>query len=436
MRDVIVSKYGGSSITTEQDIEQIKRITEDDLRRRVIVVSAPGKRNEKDKKVTDLLIELAEKKDHNLISPIIERYTLLAPGREMHDLEEILLHRVDQCLPKEAYDDALKAFGEEACAKIVAEKIKATYLDPKELFLVTSHFGDAKILPKSVQMIGGTIWDGLYVVPGFYGYTKDGLIATFSRGGSDLTGAYLAASLDAVVYENFTDREGILAADPALVKNPRKINVLTYTEIRDLAYSGFTVFHQEAMQPVEEKRIPVHVRKTAQYPQEGTYIVYERESNLRQPLVGVAYQAGFCAFTIERFGLNEQQGVMRDLLDLFEKEKKPVEFIFNTIDDITIISRTSAFQSYLALTNVMKHIESVTGKKTAACEEHLGCLVVAGKGLKGRRGIAADIQQTLARAGVNIKFISQGSQERCIVYGIKSEDGKKAVNAVYKRYLA
>ena len=433
MREIIVTKYGGTSITSAQDIEQVKRITEDDPQRRVVVVSAPGKRHDNDVKVTDMLIHLAEVRNKNSIPTIIERYKLLAPERKMNDLKKDLEERYMLDAPKEAYLDALKAFGEEACAKIIAEKLKACYLDPKELFLVSNNFGNAKILPESEQLIKAAI-DGkkIVVVPGFYGYTKEGQKATFSRGGSDLTGAYLAAALDAIVYENFTDRVGILAADPTLVENPKKIDELTFKEIRDLAYSGFTIFHHEAMGPLEKKLIPIHVRKTESYPGVGTYVVHDRISDAQKPVVGVAYQNGFCSFNIDRFGLNEEEGIVQNLLAIFADEKVPLSFFSNAIDDITVIVREES---------VTKKVGRISTRLYAATEatikfqEHLGCLVVAGKGLKGRRGISAEIQNTLALAGVNITFISQGSQERCIVYGIDRRDGKKAVTAVYDKYI-
>lgn len=432
---VIVSKYGGSSITTADDIERIKKITADDGRRQVIVVSAPGKRHDADTKVTDMLIALAQSKDDSLIGKISERFQMLSPGRSCADLEQELSRRLSSTLSQPAYADSLKAFGEEACAKVVAEALHAQYIDPKLLFVVTPEFGNAKIITLSETMIRASIPEcTLCVVPGFYGYTPDGQIATLSRGGSDLTGAYLASSLDAIVYENFTDRSGILAAGPDLVDNPKKIREITYREIRDLAYLGFKVFHPEAMGPVERRLIPVHVRRTTGYPEEGTYIVHDRLSDPARPVVGVGYQNGYCSFSLERFGLNEERHILGQLLRVFQAEEIDVEFFNNAIDDITFIVRED--QCRAAVSRVAKKLYHVVGDDAmVSFQEQLGCLVVAGKGLRGRRGISADIQLTLAQAGVNIKFISQGSQERSIIYGIANDDGRKAVNAVYDTYI-
>jgi len=434
MSGIIVSKYGGSSITSKRDIERIGEITTDDPKRKIVVVSAPGKRCENDTKVTDLLIELAITKNQDIFNEILGRYRELNPGKEHKELSDILNQRISQQLPEDAYIDSIKAFGEEACAKLVAQALNAEYVDPREIILVSDDFGNAKILGKSEQKIKKLAEKrGILVIPGFYGLTRQRQVATFSRGGSDLTGAYIAASLNAETYENFTDRDGILAADPCMVKDPAKILEITYKEMRDLSYSGFKIFHSEAMEPVMVKKIPVHVRNTSKYPAEGTYIVHDRISNPEKPIIGVAYQDGFCSFDIERFGLNEEIGIARKVLHTFEKEGISIEFMPSAIDDISVILKQNQLKNP---GSIISRLYSLMGKgSTVTFQENLGCLVVAGKGLRGRRGVSADIQMTLAGAGVNIKFISQASQEQCIVYGISSSDGKKSVNVVYDRYL-
>jgi len=208
----------------------------------------------------------------------------------------------------EANVDLIKSFGEDASAMIVADKLRATYVSPEKLLVVSSDFGNARILPESEERIWALSLDDVIVVPGFFGYTRGGEVATFSRGGSDLTGAYIAAALGAEVYENYTD-SGIAAAFP-FVDNPRTIDELTFDEMRDLSYSGFRIFHPEAMGPVARRGIPVHVRGFRSYPEKGTYIVGERV-NGKNSLVGVAYQEGFSSINISRFGMNEEKGILR-----------------------------------------------------------------------------------------------------------------------------
>ncbi|HGJ65631.1 TPA: aspartate kinase [bacterium] len=437
MMDVIVSKYGGSSITCTNDFERIKKITSDDSKRKVIVVSAPGRRSKDDIKVTDMLIELAKTKDQSLVNKIIGRYKEIMPDKSLDDISKLLNERIERELDEDEYLASLKAFGEEACARLLAQYLDAEYIDPIELFLVSDEFDNAKIQPVSESMIATRMANISWtcVVPGFYGYTKDGLIATFGRNASDVTGAYIAASIDAAMYEVFTDTDGVLAASPAIVDNPHKVPELTFREMRDLAYSGFTIMHPEAMEPVARKGVSIHIRNTFSYPNDGTYILQDRISDTDKPIVGVAYQDGFCSFNIERFGLNEEVGIVRRILQVFEDDKISVEFIPSAIDDVSIVLKESQLKRD-SVGKIERKIRMITGyDANIEFQERLGSLVVAGKGLKGYRGISAEIQLTLANAGVNIKFITQGSQERCIVYGIDSSDGTKAVKAVYEKYL-
>jgi aspartate kinase len=434
---LIVSKYGGTSILYLEHVEQIRRITNDDPRRKVIILSAPGKLTPDDLKVTDMLIELVKSKDPALLNVILSRYHKIYPFR-LNQFRRRLTKRLNQHLEEKAYLDSIKAEGEEENARLLAKALGAEYVDPRELFVVTPDFGNARILPESDSKIRRRLGnlDHVVVIPGFYGYTKDKFIATFSRGGSDLTGSYIAKSLDAIVYENFTDRDGVFAADPKLVENPKKISELTFEEQRDLSYSGFDIFHAEAVEPVAEKGIPVHVRNAATYPAIGTYIVSDRLSDPKKPMVGVAYKNGFCSVDIAMYGLNEMLGIGWRVLKIFADEKVSIEYPISSIDDISIVFQQDQLKSQDSLGNIMRNLKDMLGTKARVeFKDNLGALVVAGKGLKGTVGVSADIQLTLAATGINLEFITQGSQQRCIVYGVKFSDGKKAVNAIYDKYL-
>ncbi len=441
MNKIIVCKYGGSSTTSPESLEIKRNITSDDPRRQIIVLSAHGELDG-EKKDTDLLTALARTKDMSIIERIMNKarkiYTEI-PVQRFRELEDDLVKRLRQELPEAALEDLVKAFGEHMCAKLSSETLGYEYVDPKDLFLVSGDFGRGKIVQKSQEMIRSRLLGrrGPFVVPGFYGFTENENVITLSRGGSDLTGAYLAAALDAGVYENFTDTEGILAASPRIVSNPKKIEEITFAEIRDLAYSGFSIFHEEAMKPLSAKGIPVHVRNTFTYPSQGTFIVSDRISSPEMPIVGVAYKDGFCSFDIDFFGLNDSVGVGRKILEIFERRNTPVEYLTTGIDDMSVIVNISYFSrnSYNA-SEVLSELRSILGEDAnISLQQDLGSLVVAGKGLRGRRGISGEIQSLLADTGVNIRFISQGPLERSIVYGIQSTDGKKAVNALYDRYL-
>ncbi|VVB78096.1 putative aspartokinase [uncultured archaeon] len=442
MEDLIVCKYGGSSITTNEDLKRIGNISRDDLRRRVIVVSAPGKRNKSDTKVTDMLIKLGQTKSDHYIDQIVTRYRELGYSEHLKGFRTELFSRVKESLEERAYMDNLKAFGEEGSAIMFEDSVGFEFVDPRELFLVTNDFGNAKILSESKEMIRENLGrkhesdkNKIFVVPGFYGFTADGKRATFSRGGSDLTGAYLAASLGASVYENFTDKEGVFSASPDLIENPHKIDELTFNEMRDLSYSGFGIFHQEAVEPVQIARIPVHIRGTFDYPKRGTYVAVDRICNPDKPIVGIAYRNNFCSFNVTRPGLDDRIGIVADVLGVFKQKKISIEHVTTGIDDISILMDQTQFKNGL-LSSVISGIYDLIGDNSEVrFSDNLGCLVIAGKGLRGKRGISANIQKELDDDGVNIRVISQGEQERCIVYGIASEDGERAVKGLYERYL-
>lgn len=449
---IVVCKFGGSSITTGADVDQIKRIVEDDPRRRVVVVSAPGRRDKRDAKVTDLLIKLAEAADESVIGRIVEKYRAIHPGQTIDEIEALLRRRLADGLQGEARLDALKAVGEEGCARLLARAAGFEYVDPRELLLVSPDYGDARILPQSEEMICRRLAgrDKVFVVPGFYGYSEAGRITTFSRGGSDLTGAYIAGALGAEVYENYTDTDGVYSASPAFVPEPKRIGTMTFDELRDLAYSGFNVFHDEAIRPVRRRQVTVHVRNTRAYPAQGTYIVHDRKSDPAKPIIGVAYRGGLCSFDISIDNFNSMVGVGDAILAVLAAEGLSVEFITTGIDDLAVIVREDQISDRPeAVDDIRKKLRLAilrAAERNAmhlqdydvsiVYQSHLGSLVVAGKDLKVHRGIAAKVQLVLAEAGIDVQFMSQGPGERCIIYGIDVSDGAKAVRGIYDKFIA
>lgn len=431
MSDIIM-KCGGSSITAESDIERIARITRDDARRRVVVVSAPGKRTLDDTKVTDMLIELNETTDVSLIDKIMDRYAALGASADLtKGLREELMTRLQQ--RPESRLDAVKAFGEYASASVVAQRLGVRFVDAADVIKVTSDFGNAKILPESRDLLRKMSLDDGIVMPGFYGSTKEGDIATFSRGGSDLTGAYVAASLNAELYENYTD-SGIKAAYP-FVENPHTISELTFGEMRDLSYSGFGIFHPEAMGPVALAGVPVHVRGFRSYPEGGTYIVTDRPSN-GKPVIGVAYRSGFAAVNIDRFAINEEKGVARKVLQVFENHGVSFEFMPSAVDDITLVVPEGQLGTGRDITRLYSNIRNTIGQNTAIeKQDGLACLVAVGKGIKQHASIDAEIKLALVKNGVDVYFSDMGAKRRCAVFGIAEKDGPKAVNLVYDQFV-
>ncbi|MDO8516691.1 MAG: hypothetical protein Q7S33_01065 [Nanoarchaeota archaeon] len=442
MSDLIVSKYGGSSITCAEDVERIRKISSDDSQRKIIVLSAPGispaNKNDKTcKKITDLAIKYSETRDPEII-PIMSRiYNKIYPDVSTMEFNREIGEFAQADLSKKAFEDFFKAYaGERENARNLARKLDADFVDATELFLVSSDYGEAKILPKSEKMIQKRLGKvkRLTVVPGFYGITKQGNIATFERGGSDLTGAYIAASLEAKLYENFTD-SAVRTANPEIVSPiiPAKINDLTFSELRDLSYSGFGIFHSESILPLEEKGILTHIRNTFEYPNEGTFVVSERICDRKKPIIGIAYQNGFVSFDIRKTGLNDMLGIGHDLLGKLKERKIPYEIMPGVVDNISIMINQKKLERHDPH-YILNDFKKLLGHSKIDFQYNLGLLVVAGKGLKGNRGMAADILSTLAKAEVNIKAISQGSDESCIMYGIDNNDRAKAMNSLFDKY--
>lgn len=439
-QEIIVCKYGGSSITSRDDIEHIARITRDDSRRKIIVVSAPGKRKHVvgDEKVTDMLIRLAETKGRDLFNKVISRYQELAPKRDMQDMRRLLEQILSLKLESNEYVDAVKSFGEEACSRVVADINGWEYIDASELFVFAPPFGDARILSESERKIKRRLsnLDHVVVFPGFIGYTKEGKRITLARNKSDLSGSYGAAAIPAWMYENFTD-SAILAADPNLVDKPTKIDELVYKESRDLSFSGFNILHHQAMLPCEEANVPIHVRSTKKYPEQGTIIKSSRELDPSRPIIGVAYKPGFYYTFVEKPGLDDMLGVIHRLTGIFEREGIQLLDIPGAIDEISFIYHSSCVKNQEQLRKIEERIYDVIGKRGTSLEtrNNLGMVAVAGEGISRTKGILEDVADCITEAGVDILTVCHGVKKRCALYCVDDSQGKQAVNAIYDRFL-
>lgn len=439
MSDLIVSKYGGSSSTCQVDIEKKRFIAEADPRRRVMVLSGHGKRPEDTDKDTDTLIKLANTNDSSIKRYLIEKARRIYPevdARTFREVEDSLEQKLKTEGPGRV--DAVASWGEFACAKLTAKTLGYEFVDPRELFIFGGEFGKGKISEESRDLIKRRLGklEGVAVVPGWYGYTLRGEVITLPRGESDTSGAYIAAALGAEIYENFTDSP-VLTTDPKLIlpNKPAVIKQITYKELRDLSYSGFGIFHPEAVLPVKKAGIPIHVRSTKRFPEEGTYVMKERKCSLNQPVVGIAFKGGYCAIDIQRDGLNEQVGVGMRLLEILDRNKLSYELMPGAIDDISIILQQNQMDDQL-LNKVMGEMYGAVGDGDAEIKhrENLGILVVAGKGISQSGNIESRIHGALERAHVNDQFGSKGSTKRCIICGVYETDGPRAVQALFEEF--
>ncbi|ARV45448.1 aspartate kinase [Bacillus subtilis] len=447
-----VVKFGGSSLASGAQLEKVFHIVTSDPARKAVVVSAPGKRYAEDTKVTDLLIACAEQylaagSAPEMAESVVERYALIANELQ---LEQSIIEKIRDDLftllegeksNPEQYLDAVKASGEDNNAKLIAayfrhKGVKAEYVNPKDAGLfVTNEPGNAQVLPESYQNLYRLRErDGLIIFPGFFGFSKDGDVITFSRSGSDITGSILANGLQADLYENFTDVDAVYSVNPSFVENPKEISELTYREMRELSYAGFSVFHDEALIPAFRAGIPVQIKNTNNPSAQGTRVVSKRD-NTNGPVVGIASDTGFCSIYISKYLMNREIGFGRRALQILEEHGLTYEHVPSGIDDMTIILREGQMDAATER-SVIKRIKEDLQADEVIVEHHLALIMVVGEAMRHNVGTTARAAKALSEAKVNIEMINQGSSEVSMMFGVKEAEERKAVQALYQEFFA
>ncbi|MEY8750609.1 aspartate kinase [Alkalicoccobacillus gibsonii] len=446
-----VAKFGGSSVASAEQIRKVAAIISEDTERKIVVVSAPGKRDKHDTKVTDLLIELGELslstgKAEEQLQAVLERYRLIADDLKVNRdvisvIEADLRERLESNRDKPGvFMDAIKASGEDNNAKLIAaflksEGMNAIYLNPKDAgLLVSDEPGNAQVLPEAYDhLIKLRDREEVIVFPGFFGYSPEGTLVTFPRGGSDITGAILAAGTQAELYENFTDVDSVYAANPTVVENPVEIKRMTYREMRELSYAGFSVFHDEALIPAFRNGIPVCVKNTNNPSSSGTMIIAEREYFFN-PVIGIAADDGFSTIYVRKYLMNREVGFGRRLLQILEDEGLSYEHIPSGIDDTSVILRDHQLTEEIE-GRIIGRIKHELHADDVYIEKDFSMVMIVGEGMHNTVGVSARATQALARAGVNIEMINQGSSEVSLVLGIHQEDSDRTVKALYEEFF-
>ncbi len=446
-----VCKFGGSSLANAEQIRKVCDIVLSDADRRVMVVSAPGKRSKDDIKVTDLLISLANARisgydGQTELQAVVDRFAAIADelglsGEIVKTIEADLKRRVcTDCTNSMKFMDSLKAAGEDNCARLVADYLisigrTAAYVDPREAgLLLTEEYGNAQVLPVAYEKLAKlSAYQGIIVFPGFFGYTEQGEVVTFSRGGSDITGSILAAALDAKVYENWTDVDSVYAVNPNLVSNPHPISEITYDEMRELAYAGFTVLHEEALTPAYRKGIPVNIRNTNNPAARGTLIVRNR-INFEGVVTGIAGAKGFCALNMSKYLMNREIGFALRVLQILADEKIPFEHMPSGIDSLSIVMRQEVFGADKEKIITKRMIDEL-GIEKISVDRNLAIVMIVGEAMARTVGVTARAANALSKAGVNLEIINQGASEISVMFGVREEYCNYAVKELYKEFF-
>lgn len=434
-----VCKFGGTSMADGTVIKKVKTIIESDKDRRYIVVSAPGKRYSGDTKVTDMLYRCydyvkAGKSCQEPFSAVRVRYESIVRelGLDM-DITPIL-DETQARIDKERDKDFTASRGEYLCAKIVAKTLDAQFLDAEDVVF----FNEDGTLngDKSYQAIAQAIQPGRKVVmPGFYGKGVDGKVKTFSRGGSDISGAVLARAVNAGMYENWTDVSGFLACDPRIVNSPKQIRTLSYKELRELSYMGANVLHSESIFPVRRANIPINIRNTFRPEDEGTLILpisrYVPNGNI---VTGIAGKKDFTVIYIEKSLMNAEIGFARKILTILEKLEISLEHMPTGIDTLSLVIESSQLQGF-KLEQMLEMIKDEVEPDVIRVMDDIALVATVGHGMSSSIGTSARLFKALGDAEVSVKLIDEGSSELNVIVGVKNDDLNKCISAIYYEFF-
>ncbi len=435
-----VVKFGGSSLADAKQFVKVADIIRADESRRFVVPSAPGKRYPKDTKVTDMLYacyDLAARGGDfsEMFEAIVARYMDIVRelGLKLEDRLTRELSNIRMSFLARAGRDYAASRGEYLNGLILAEYLGFAFVDAADVI----HFGeDGKLrlaetchaVKERVEQVGNA------VIPGFYGSMPNDTVKTFSRGGSDITGSIVAAAVGADLYENWTDISGYLVCDPRIVPDPEPVGIITYRELRELAYMGAQVFHEDAIFPVRQAGIPINIKNTNRPADEGTMIVETApEDTSPYVITGIAGKRGFVTVTIEKDMMNAELGFGRKVLEVFENNGISFEHMPSGIDTLSVIVHKDEFEA--KEDKIIRSLEIETAPDKIDIDRDVALLAVVGRGMRAQRGTAARIFAALAHAKVNVKMIDQGSSELNVIVGVRNEDFETSVKAVYDIFV-
>ena len=435
-----VVKFGGSSMADAGQYRKVRDILLADPDRRVVIVSAAGKRFSGDHTLTDLLYlcysHVKYGVDCSLIFDMIKsRYLGIqnALGLDI-DLTDELNELKAKVTSKQVTREELVSRGEYFSAKLMAAYLGFRFIDAADWVkfnmdgTVNQEASYAALQERMTPGVGA-------VIPGFYGAMPHGAIHTFSRGGSDITGSLAAAALDAETYENWTDVSGILMADPRIVPNPQAIPEVTYDELRELSYSGAQVLHEDSIFPVREKNIPVNIRNTNDPEAPGTMIreSFEEDCDPDRFITGITGKKDFSIITIFKRGLTSEVGILRKILSVLERYNISVEFVPNGIDNVSLVIPTATIAPHLY--NFMADLQQEVNPDNVVVQDQISIVTAVGHRMAFRPGVSGKIFAALGQADINIRMINQGPDELNIIFGVENKDFASAIRVLYNSFI-
>lgn len=432
-----VVKFGGSSLASARQFKKVGDIIRADKGRRYVIPSAPGKRNSKDEKVTDMLYACYDAAStggsyKKILEKIKERYGEIIDGLDLDLNLDHEFDRIEENFVKGIGRDYAASRGEYLNGIVMAKYLGYEFIDAAEVIFFDENGAFESELTNQ-ELAERLEHVERAVIPGFYGSKHDGTIKTFSRGGSDVTGSIVARAIHADLYENWTDVSGFLVTDPRIVEDPEVIETITYKELRELAYMGASVLHEDAIFPVRREGIPINIRNTNKPEDKGTMIVESTCKRPRYTITGIAGKKGFCAINIEKAMMNAEVGFGRKVLQVFEKNGISFEHMPSGIDTMTIMVHQDEFEDHEQ--SVIAGIHRAVEPDSVELESELALIAVVGRGMKATRGTAGRIFSALAHARINVKMIDQGSSELNIIIGVKNGDFENAIRAIYDIFV-
>ena len=434
-----VAKFGGSSVASAEQFKKVKEIVKMDPTRKFVVVSAVGKANKEDNKITDLLYLCYAHIKYNMnceaIFKIIEeKFCSIATELNLQfDIKGELKKLKERLDSKNISEEYLVSRGEYLTALLMAEYLGYRFIDAKDF--VFYNYDNTYDYVKSEKAFEELTKNGEnFIIPGFYGSLPNGDIKLMTRGGGDVSGAIVASLANASVYENWTDVSGVLMADPRIIENPKSIEIINYNELRELSYMGASVLHEEAVFPVALKKIPIQIRNTNRPQDKGTIINNSEEGAIQNVITGIAGKKDFSIITIRKVHMSNEVGLIRKALSVFEDYNVSIEHIPSGVDSFSVVVETKAVKPFIY--ELMAKLKKVTSAGEVTLTSEIALIATVGMGMKNAKGFSGRLFSAVGKAGINIVVISPTSDEINIILGVHNSDYERTIRTIYYEFNA